>query len=572
MPEIEKDTIYYDGIKKLEEKIKEIYKENPYCKVVVFIDDLDRCSPETAVEVFESIKIFLDIEGFVFIVGLSKKMLEKMISVKLEKAGLKDVEAQEYLRKIIQLEINIPAWNNDSISVLLKKYQIKLDEDHINVISDNEDLILKAVKKNPRRTKRFINNFIIASSTKDINARTYFLREVVADIWEKVYDNLRDNNEFRQKIKGYIDLSREERVTSFKNIREEKQKDKDNLSKVDEDILCVDNKFWDFIDGEKNKQPFKEMIDQWEKYDSVGESVKETDILSISLDRESALYLLLSGKIEEFNKKRQIHEPLDLNESDLSDANLSSANLLRANLLRANLSSANLLRANLLRANLSRANLSRANLSRANLSRANLSHADLSHAYLPYANLSEANLPVSNLSSAYLSHADLSHADLPVSNLSRAYLSHANLSHADLSGAEILHANLSSANLSSANLSRSYLLGANLSGADLSGANLLRANLSGADFSGADFSGANLENSIILNKNDSNTKGLIINEKTSFKDAITDSKEILSYLENIIPQEKMPILFNNKEKLIEELQKKEHDRIEIEHMLTWSKL
>ncbi|MBA2268430.1 MAG: hypothetical protein H0W19_08865 [Nitrosopumilus sp.] len=75
--------------------------------------DLDRCSPETAVEVFESIKVFLDIEGFVFIIGLSKKTLEKIISIKLEKSGLNDIEAQEYLRKIIQLEINIPQWNDE---------------------------------------------------------------------------------------------------------------------------------------------------------------------------------------------------------------------------------------------------------------------------------------------------------------------------------------------------------------------------------------------------------------------------------------------------------------------------
>ncbi|WP_425305577.1 P-loop NTPase fold protein [Candidatus Nitrosocosmicus arcticus] len=45
----------------------------------------------------------LDIEWFDFIIGLSKKTLEKIISIKLEKSELKDIGAQEYLRKIIQL-------------------------------------------------------------------------------------------------------------------------------------------------------------------------------------------------------------------------------------------------------------------------------------------------------------------------------------------------------------------------------------------------------------------------------------------------------------------------------------
>ncbi len=511
LPEIEKDTIYYDGLKKLEEKIKEIYKENPYCKIVVFIDDLDRCSPETAVEVFESIKIFLDIEGFVFIVGLGKKMLEKMISVKLEKAGLKDVEAQEYLRKIIQLEINIPDWNNDSISVLLKEYQTKLNKDHINVISGNEDLILKAVKKNPRRTKRFINNFIIESSTKDINARTYFLREVVADTWVKVYDNLRDNNEFRQKIKGYIDLSRDERIDSFKPIREEKQKGKNSLSKVDEEILSVDDTFWDFIEKGKNKQSFKEMIDQWDKYNSVGESVKELDIVSsnYSLDRETAMQLLSSGKIEEFNKKRQIDIPLNLNKFNLSHAHLSSARLTYADLIEAN-------------------------LTRADLLQSNLSYANLSYANLSYANLTGARLLQTNLTDANLTDANFTGADI----------SYANLTDANFTGARLTDADLSYANLIEANLSYARLRNTNLSYANLSGANLSYARLSGA----------NLENSILLNLIDSNIEKFYIDDKTSFSNAITDSKEIVNYLENQIPKENMPILFTNKEDLKKELE------------------
>ena len=45
-----------------------------------------------------------------FIVGLSRDLLDKMIELKLEKAGLKGIQADEYVRKIIQIEINIQDW------------------------------------------------------------------------------------------------------------------------------------------------------------------------------------------------------------------------------------------------------------------------------------------------------------------------------------------------------------------------------------------------------------------------------------------------------------------------------
>ncbi len=39
-------------------------------RLVVFVDDLDRCLPEKAVEVLEAVKLFLDVEGFIFVMGV----------------------------------------------------------------------------------------------------------------------------------------------------------------------------------------------------------------------------------------------------------------------------------------------------------------------------------------------------------------------------------------------------------------------------------------------------------------------------------------------------------------------
>src|SRR3989304_9463236 len=61
-----RDSVYYEGLDKIKDEMQAIREKEPECRVVIFIDDLDRCSPNKALEVLESIKLFLDLEGFVF--------------------------------------------------------------------------------------------------------------------------------------------------------------------------------------------------------------------------------------------------------------------------------------------------------------------------------------------------------------------------------------------------------------------------------------------------------------------------------------------------------------------------
>lgn len=56
LAETEKDTIYFQGIKQIEDTMQEILK-SPKSRVVVFIDDVDRRFPKKALEVLESVKV-----------------------------------------------------------------------------------------------------------------------------------------------------------------------------------------------------------------------------------------------------------------------------------------------------------------------------------------------------------------------------------------------------------------------------------------------------------------------------------------------------------------------------------
>ena len=273
LSEIDRNTIYFDGLKKVEEEIKRIQSEFRPGRIVVFIDDLDRCSPETAVEIFESIKMFLDIEGFIFILGLSRDLLDKMIEIKLEKAGLKGIDADEYIRKIIQIEIHIQKWNNASIEELIKTLSLKLEDKDRSAINNNLDLILKVVDENPRLVKRYINNYIIASSAreKDIKPRIYFLGEVLNKKWPNFYEDLGSDEHFRKDVKNYI----KKPITQIlKEIENEKKKYKENIPDNFKKILSIDETLWYFITEQKIITSFLEICDQWSTYESAVESVK----------------------------------------------------------------------------------------------------------------------------------------------------------------------------------------------------------------------------------------------------------------------------------------------------------
>lgn len=194
--EFEKDVLYFDGMRKIQEEIENILQNYNNTRIVVFVDDLDRCNPEKALQVFESIKVFLDIKGFIFVLGLSKDAFLTLIQLKLNKMGLDNIRAEEYIRKIIQLDISIKKWTDGAIKILINNLLNNLDEDIRVKIkggenSDNVELFKDIVELNPRQTKRLTNNLIISTAAnKLLNITAFLVVEFVNKKWNTFYENI----------------------------------------------------------------------------------------------------------------------------------------------------------------------------------------------------------------------------------------------------------------------------------------------------------------------------------------------------------------------------------------------
>lgn len=79
--------------------------------IVVFIDDLDRCRPEAAVEILEGIKLVLAQPGFVFVLALYREVIERYLDRQSEvRYGEKHKAIGEgYIDKIVQLPLWLPS-------------------------------------------------------------------------------------------------------------------------------------------------------------------------------------------------------------------------------------------------------------------------------------------------------------------------------------------------------------------------------------------------------------------------------------------------------------------------------
>ena len=72
--------------------------------IVYFIDELDRCNPTYAVRVLERVKHLFDIPGIVFVLSIDKVQLENSIKGYFGS----DIDAEEYLRRFIDISYNLP--------------------------------------------------------------------------------------------------------------------------------------------------------------------------------------------------------------------------------------------------------------------------------------------------------------------------------------------------------------------------------------------------------------------------------------------------------------------------------
>jgi hypothetical protein len=183
-------------IKNFRNEFKDLLKKSKVENVVVFIDELDRCLPDTVLEVFEAMRLFLFVEGMSFVIGADERLIQYSIKSKYKEVPGNNLDiGKEYLEKVIQYPLYIPqltrAEVNQYLACLLLKqtlsdekfkeilgivYTLTPDQDlSMDLISDKapdltenckqemalarqiSSVLAPSINGNPRQCKRFLN-------------------------------------------------------------------------------------------------------------------------------------------------------------------------------------------------------------------------------------------------------------------------------------------------------------------------------------------------------------------------------------------------------------------------------
>ena len=165
-----------ETIGEFKKTFKELFatKVNEYHRVFVFVDDLDRCLPDVALDLLEAIKVFLNEVDFIFIVAADENLIGQGLRIRFrelfsgneqqESQNFFDVKGQEYFEKIIQFAARVPPRTPEQTHRFIAGQFPKW--------TPATDIIQTAIGSNPRRLKQYCNLLTYKSMVAQLQSQT----------------------------------------------------------------------------------------------------------------------------------------------------------------------------------------------------------------------------------------------------------------------------------------------------------------------------------------------------------------------------------------------------------------
>ena len=238
-------------------------------RVIIFIDDLDRLNPSIAVELLESIKLFMDVRKCVFVFAIDYDVVVRGIRAKYGN-DMDETKCRSFFDKIIQLPFKMPIDKYKVENMMKNKNLIQHFEGYTDVLST---LVEKTMGANPRTFKRIINAYelfeiIVQNSDDSYNASLLFINVILQmysdDFYKAFYDILTPTVEFN--------------IMEYKRFKEDNE-DNEDISSVFEALDSIIEK------SQKNEEDvlkdFKNMMNVTSNLVSGGNTPKRKPAIII---------------------------------------------------------------------------------------------------------------------------------------------------------------------------------------------------------------------------------------------------------------------------------------------------
>ena len=197
-------------------------------KLIIVIDNIDRCHKEMAYELLTNVKNFLgSTHNIIFIIPVDDSALRKHIvsNVKNNGNGKCDKEAEEFLRKFFNATIRIKPYHSEEMYDFAEKINTK---NSLNFTPTTIDIVSKEYARNPRRIIQFFNNLslelaafpeLFASQYENAICKLLIIREEYPEFYYKLSlnSNLLHSSETKDlepfyesylELKGFLESTR----------------------------------------------------------------------------------------------------------------------------------------------------------------------------------------------------------------------------------------------------------------------------------------------------------------------------------------------------------------------------
>lgn len=237
------ETSVRKDIKDFQKDFSEILEESNINYLVVFVDELDRCTPETILDIIEAMRLFLFAKGTSFVIGADQRLIEYAIKTKYKDVIGNNLDiGREYMEKVIQYPVMIPALDENEVEqyiscLLLEKELGKEDFDKVlkiirdlkplekfdyNLLSSKDEklaekctdslhlsvqissVLARQINGNPRQCKRFLNMLFMriqmAKSRKVDLDKNVMAKLMLIEYFAKPFYELVVNPENKEKF------------------------------------------------------------------------------------------------------------------------------------------------------------------------------------------------------------------------------------------------------------------------------------------------------------------------------------------------------------------------------------
>lgn len=162
----------------IEEQILKKYESQ---KLLIFIDDLDRCEPENVLNLITALKLFFTYgKNSVFFCGIDKEAVTKAVKTKYKDV----IKSEEYMEKVFDISFSMP--KTFSLTKLLEPYFLGettlSDGQHIKSALLIESFFNSIRFTNPRHLKKVLNKYEIIKSFKVLSTISEDIRKLIPDI------------------------------------------------------------------------------------------------------------------------------------------------------------------------------------------------------------------------------------------------------------------------------------------------------------------------------------------------------------------------------------------------------